>query len=142
MNKASRWRPWLLGTEFAALLVMLGSMYLLGHRSPEAPGLNPAWLLVPALSSLVLFVSFLCLTYIRWFLDTPVSGGRRTRKGIFVLLVVTLIGLWIFAMHQTWQGLQQAGEIQRSTGTGPDKSLHNDTGDKPAPDGSQDVNPQ
>jgi len=142
MNNANRWRAWLLGTEFAALLVMLGSMYLLGHQSPETPGLNPAWLLVPALSSLVLFLSFLCLTYMRWFLDAPATGTRGTRKGIFVLLALTLIGVWVFAMHQTWQRLQQADAIQHTTKTSQDQKLHNGPGGQPVPNGSKELNPQ
>lgn len=98
------WRKPLLLAEFAALAVLIGSMAMLGnHNTGDAP-IQPLWLLIPAVASLAVFLSFLGLMYIRWVASTAApSGGRQ--KILFALLALTLLGVWAYAIAQTWQSL-------------------------------------
>ncbi|MDX1633229.1 MAG: hypothetical protein R3280_01195 [Marinobacter sp.] len=101
----SRWRIPLLVAEFGGLAVLVGSMSLLGSSAREGESVDQAWLLVPALASLVVFLSFLGLMYLRWINET---GGGATRQRItFALLAVTLLGVWAFGIARTWQSIGQ-----------------------------------
>ena len=89
----------LLLAEFSALAVLLGSMAWFSRHS-EA-GLNPAWLLLPAAASLVVFLSFIGLMYLRWVAAAEASD-RRLHKTLFFLLALTLIGVWVYGIANTW----------------------------------------
>lgn len=98
------WRKPLLIIEFIALAVLVGSMALLGQQGTEAAPVQPFWLLIPAAASLAVFLSFLGLMYIRWVAAAQGAAGKR-QKLLFSLLVLTLLGVWAYAMAQTWQSL-------------------------------------
>lgn len=91
-------RPLLLA-EFTGLAVLLASMAWLSRHS--AGGLSPAWLLLPAAASLVVFLSFIGLMYLRWVAAAG-SSDRRLHRIVFYLLAVTLIGVWIYGIANTW----------------------------------------
>jgi hypothetical protein len=97
------WRKPLLAAEFIALAVLLGSMALLGQVS-DSGQVSAGWLLVPAVASLVVFLSFLGLMYLRWI--AAASEGQSPRQKIlFGLLVLTMLGVWAYAIAQTWHSL-------------------------------------
>lgn len=98
------WRRPMLLAEFIALAVLVGSMALLSNLGTEASPVHPGWLLIPAAASLVVFLCFLGLMYIRWIAAAGPQQGRRQRF-LFALLALTLLGLWAFAIAQTWQSL-------------------------------------
>ncbi|PHQ14587.1 hypothetical protein [Marinobacter profundi] len=94
------WRKRLLATEFIALAILLGSMAILG-RSSDGGTLNPAWLIIPAAASLAVFLSFIGLMYLRWVVAA--EAGKATRhKLVFGLLAVTLLGVWVYGIANTW----------------------------------------
>lgn len=97
------WRKPLLAAEFIALAVLVGSMMMLGQVS-EGGQVNPGWLLIPAVASLVVFLSFLGLMYLRWVAAAG-EGQSRRQKLLFSLLALTLLGVWAYAIAQTWQSL-------------------------------------
>lgn len=98
------WRTPLLILEFSALAILLGSMAWLSRQTSDGQPLDAAWLLVPALASLGVFVSFIGLMYLRWV--AAASTHRRTRhKIIFSLLALTLLGVWIYGIANTWLSL-------------------------------------
>lgn len=100
-------RKYLLITEFSCLAVLLASMAWLGNSSGgEAPPAATAWLLVPALASLGVFLSFLGLMYLRWVASSEQSGPRH--KIVFALLTITLLSLWVYGIANTWSGLHSA----------------------------------
>ncbi|WP_166269587.1 hypothetical protein [Marinobacter caseinilyticus] len=95
------WRTPLLLTEFIALAVLVGSMALLGNIANDGTRLNTAWLAIPALASLLVFVSFIGLMYLRWV--AAAQANRETRhKVVFALLTLTLLGVWVFGIARTW----------------------------------------
>lgn len=98
------WRKPLLVAEFTALAILVGSMAVLGRQGSESAPVAPGWLLIPALASLVVFLSFLGLMYIRWIAAAGPQQGKRQRL-LFALLALTLLGTWAFAITQTWQSL-------------------------------------
>lgn len=101
------WRKPLLITEFAALAVLLVSMGWFSSRTEDGAELSPAWLLIPAVASLAVFISFIGLMYLRWVV--AVAAERRTRhKIVFSLLVMTLLGVWAFGIANTWVSLSNA----------------------------------
>jgi len=94
--------------EFSALAILVASLFLLGERSPgESAEIHRYWLAVPAIASLIVFLSFIGLMYLRW---VGASGGpaRPVHKVVFVLLALTLVSLWAIGIAQTWSGLQAA----------------------------------
>ncbi|SDW95644.1 hypothetical protein [Marinobacter mobilis] len=98
------WRKPLLATEFIALAILVGSMALLGRSNTDAEPLNPAWLVIPALASLAVFISFIGLMYLRWVAAaSPERQGRH--RVIFALLALTLLGVWGYGIVNTWSGL-------------------------------------
>lgn len=98
------WRKPLLMMEFSALAILLASMGWFSSRSQEADPLHPAWLLVPAIASLLVFISFIGLMYLRWVVAA--AAERRSRhKIVFALLVITLLGVWAFGIANTWTSL-------------------------------------
>lgn len=101
------WRKPLLAAEFIALAVLVISMALLGRMNPEEAPLNPAWLLIPALASLVVFASFVGLMYLRWV--AAVSAERMLRhKIIFALLALTMLTVWLYGIANTWLAIKAA----------------------------------
>lgn len=99
-----RWRKPLLILEFSALAILLTSM---GWFSSQAAGnepLNPAWLLVPAVASLAVFISFIGLMYLRWVVAAAAERQIR-HKIVFSLLALTLLGVWAFGIANTWTSL-------------------------------------
>lgn len=98
------WRKPLLALEFIALGVLVGSMAILSNLSQGTDAPNPAWLLIPALASLGVFASFIGLMYLRWVVAA--SAERQLRhKIIFGLLALTLLGVWLYSVVQTWLSL-------------------------------------
>lgn len=93
----------LLIAEFTALGILLASMGWLSSRTVDEP-INPAWLIIPALASLGVFLSFIGLMYLRWVASAS-SANRFRHKLIFSLLAVTLIGVWIYGIANTWFSL-------------------------------------
>ncbi|WP_328187462.1 hypothetical protein [Marinobacter sp. OP 3.4] len=98
------WRKPLIVIEMLALVVLIGSMALLGRQGPEGDPVHAAWLLLPAAASLVVFLCFLGLMYLRWIASAGGTTGRR-QKLLFSLLALTLLGLWAYAIAQTWHSL-------------------------------------
>lgn len=95
------WRKRLLALEFLALAVLLVSMSMLGNQSGDSSPLNPAWLLIPAVASLLVFLSFIGLMYLRWVVAA--EPGRSARhKLTFALLALTLLGVWAYSIARTW----------------------------------------
>lgn len=94
----------LLIAEFIALAVLLASMGWFSSQGDDGQPLNPAWLLIPAIASLGVFLSFIGLMYLRWVASAD-SGNRFRHKIIFSLLTVTLIGVWIYGIANTWFSL-------------------------------------
>ncbi|OEY66410.1 hypothetical protein [Marinobacter sp. X15-166B] len=95
------WRKPLLIIEFTALAVLVGSMALLGKMNVGDPPLNPVWLLIPALASLVVFTSFIGLMYLRWVVAARAEALWR-HKLIFALLALTLLSVWLYGVANTW----------------------------------------
>lgn len=101
------WRKSLLITEFTALAILLASMGWFSSRTESGAELSPAWLLLPAAASLAVFISFIGLMYIRWIVAA--AAERRPRhKIVFSLLVVTLLGVWVYGIANTWISLSNA----------------------------------
>jgi hypothetical protein len=101
-------RKRLLILEFSCLGLLLVSMAWIGNQSDSESPLNPAWLLVPAAASLGVFMSFIGLMYLRWV--AAASEARRRRHIIvFSLLTVTLLGVWVYGIANTWLSLTAAG---------------------------------
>lgn len=99
--KRPPWRTPLLILEFGALAVLVGSMSILGRIGDETNPLSKAWLLVPALASLTVFMSFIGLMYLRW--QAAAEQQDKTRhKLTFVLLTITMLGIWAFGIARTW----------------------------------------
>ena len=94
----------LLIIEFSSLALLLGSMAWFGNRQEAGAPLNSAWLLVPAIASLGVFLSFIGLMYLRWV--AAATPERQTRHRIvFALLTLTLLGVWIYGIINTWLSL-------------------------------------
>lgn len=93
-------KPLLIG-EFTALAVLLASMSWFSGRSADGEQLSPAWLLIPAIASLIVFLSFIGLMYLRWVAAAD-SPGRSRQKVVFLLLATTLIGVWVYGIANTW----------------------------------------
>ena len=102
--KAHPWRRPLLITEFGALAVLIGSMFILGRMAGPDGTINPAWLLVPTLASLAVFVSFIGLMYLRWVANVRTEAAVK-HKLIFAILTLTLLGIWAYGIAQTWRSL-------------------------------------
>lgn len=97
-------RKALLILEFSSLAVLLISMAWFSNQSTDSAPLSAGWLLIPALASLGVFLSFIGLMYLRWV--ASVSDQRRTRhRVIFALLTLTLLGVWIYGIANTWISL-------------------------------------
>lgn len=106
MKNPERRRKWLLITEFLALALLLVSVYALQHFHSASPTSTWFWLLVMALASLLLFVSFLGLTYLGWFSGEGQAPPGNLKRVLFILLTLVLLGLWVFAIWQTWQRME------------------------------------
>jgi hypothetical protein len=71
-----------------------------GHAA-EGNSLASVWLLVPAIASLIVFASFIGLMYLRWVVAAE-EKGRTRQKIVFLLLAITLIGVWLYGIANTW----------------------------------------
>lgn len=97
-------RKHLLIIEFSSLAILLISMAWFSSRAGSGEALSAAWLLIPAVASLGIFLSFIGLMYLRWV--ATADEQRRTRhKIIFTLLTITLLGVWIYSIANTWLSL-------------------------------------
>lgn len=94
----------LLILEFAALAVLLISMAWFSAHVDDGATLSPAWLLIPALASLAVFCSFIGLMYLRWVAAAQADNKTR-HKIVFSLLAITLIGVWLYGIVNTWISL-------------------------------------
>lgn len=94
----------LLIAEFSALAVLLGSMFIFSNLARDGSTFNTAWLLIPAVASLVVFISFIGLMYLRW-VNASEAGSRIKHKVVFALLTLTLLGIWAFSIAQTWSSI-------------------------------------
>lgn len=101
----SRWRSRLLIIEFSALAVLVGAMLLLPRLGSEQQPITPAWLAIPALASLVVFLCFIALMYLRWVSAATPERASRLRW-LFGLLALVLVSFWGYALLETWQSLQ------------------------------------
>ena len=97
----------LLIAEFSALAVLLASMGWFSSQTGDGQAISAGWLLMPALASLGVFLSFIGLMYLRWVAAAE-SANRFRHKLIFSLLTVTLIGVWIYGVANTWFSLINA----------------------------------
>lgn len=95
------WRKPLLITEFMALAILLGAMFLIGRLTEGGVAVHPLWLVVPAIASLAVFLSFIGLMYLRWVVAADAEKLSR-HKIIFALLAITLLGVWIYGITNTW----------------------------------------
>lgn len=112
MNKPEKTSPHplrkpLLIIEFSALAVLLASMGWFSGQTEPGHSINPAWLLIPAAASLVVFVSFIGLMYLRWVVAASATHHLR-HKIVFFLMAITLIGVWIYGIASTWLSLNAA----------------------------------
>lgn len=111
MATRHQWKRRLIITEILSLLILIASLYWLGQDSPDQTPINPYWLLVPALASLVTFLSFLSLMYLRWT-ESAVTGPRqRVQQILFGIMVLMLLSIWALAITQTWQSLNRTTDI-------------------------------
>ena len=110
MANPNRWRKPLLILEFSSLAVLLGSMAYFRHHHSATNPMDPAWLLVPAAASLLLFLSFLGLMYQRWIAAATDAPRQGLQRFLLVILTVTLLALWAFAIGKTWQSIQHRGD--------------------------------
>ncbi len=94
----------LLITEFTALAILLASMGWFSSHTGDGGTLDAAWLLIPALASLGVFLSFIGLMYLRWVAAAD-TANRFRHKVIFSLLAVTLISVWVYGIANTWFSL-------------------------------------
>lgn len=97
-------RKTLLITEFSSLGVLLASMGWFSSQTDTGHTINPAWLLIPALASLGVFISFIGLMYLRWVVAASAANQLR-HKIIFSLLALTLVSVWIYGIASTWLSL-------------------------------------
>ncbi|AOY89057.1 hypothetical protein BKP64_13285 [Marinobacter salinus] len=97
-------RKRLLITEFSALAVLLASMSWFSSHTSAGSKLDPAWLIIPAVASLCVFLSFIGLMYLRW-VSAADSSNRFRHKVVFSLLAITLIGVWMYGIANTWLSL-------------------------------------
>lgn len=103
-NRPHPWRKPLLILEFSALAVLLGSMAWFSSQTADGTKISAGWLLIPAFASLGVFVSFIGLMYLRWV--AAANAANRTRhRIIFALLAITLIGVWVYGIANTWLSL-------------------------------------
>ncbi len=98
------WRVPLLIAEFSALAVLLGSMFVFSSLARDGSTFNTGWLLIPAVASLVVFISFIGLMYVRWIAASEAGTGTK-HKVVFALLTLTLLGIWAFSIAQTWSSI-------------------------------------
>lgn len=101
----SPWRRPLLITEFSALALLIGSMVLLSRMGSESQPISPAWLMIPATASLIVFLSFLGLMYQRWFAAAGNAARSRRHQWLFGILAVVLVSFWGYAVLETWRSL-------------------------------------
>ncbi|WP_144821279.1 hypothetical protein [Marinobacter piscensis] len=97
-------RKVLLITEFSALAVLLVSMGWFSSRADTGNSINPAWLLIPAFASLLVFLSFIGLMYLRWVVAASATNSLR-HKITFSLLAITLVSVWVYGITSTWLSL-------------------------------------
>ncbi len=97
----NRLRKPLLIVEFSSLAVLLVSMIWFSRQADAGMSLNAAWLILPAVASLGVFLSFIGLMYLRWVGSANAPHNLR-HKLVFSLLAVTLLGIWVYSIVHTW----------------------------------------
>lgn len=97
-------RKMLLIVEFSALAVLLASMGWFSSQAEPNHSINPAWLLIPAVASLCVFISFISLMYLRWVVAVSTANQLR-HKIVFSLLAITLTCVWVYGIASTWLSL-------------------------------------
>lgn len=100
-NNPHRLRKPLLIIEFSSLAILLASMAWFGNQSTAESPINAAWLLLPAVASLGVFLSFIGLMYLRWVASANDQSKTR-HKLIFSLLALSLLGIWVYSIVNTW----------------------------------------
>lgn len=105
MTNRDHWKRRLLISEILSLVILIASLFLVSQQAPQQATLNPAWLLIPALASLTMFLSFLGLMYLRWVKSAAAGTRQQVQTVLFAFMALTLIGIWALAMIQTWQSL-------------------------------------
>jgi len=103
-HSSNRLRKPLLILEFTALATLLGSMIWFGSSTPPGKVLAPAWLLIPAVASLLVFTSFIGLMYLRWVVAAGAERQNR-HKLIFALMALTMSSVWLYGIANTWISL-------------------------------------
>ncbi|KXO06784.1 hypothetical protein [Marinobacter excellens] len=103
-NTPHRLRKPLLIVEFSSLAILLASMAWFGNQSTVENPVSAAWLLVPAVASLGVFLSFIGLMYLRWVASANNEDNTR-HKLIFLLLALSLLGVWVYSIANTWLSL-------------------------------------
>ncbi|MFO8141362.1 MAG: hypothetical protein R6T87_05625 [Marinobacter sp.] len=103
-NNPHHLRKPLLIVEFSSLAILLASMAWFGSQSTAENSLNSAWLLLPAVASLGIFLSFIGLMYLRWVASANDQSKTR-HKIVFLLLTLTLLGVWVYGIANTWLSL-------------------------------------
>ncbi|MBJ6136034.1 hypothetical protein [Marinobacter litoralis] len=103
-NQPDKRRKPLLILEFSCLATLLLSMGWFSTQSSADNPISPAWLLVPAVASLGVFLSFIGLMYLRW-VASATDDRRNRHKVIFALLAITLLGVWVYGIANTWISL-------------------------------------
>jgi hypothetical protein len=87
--------------EFAALAVLIGSLFWLGHLTQDGQSLNQAHRLLPTVASGLVLTGFLGCMYVRW-IDASKTGADSPRvpQFLFWCLVLTLFLIWLLAAAQ------------------------------------------
>lgn len=108
MTIRKQWQRRLLTVEIVSLLILVASLFLVGRGTPDQEPVSPGWLLIPAIASLTMFLSFLGLMYLRWNASAATNSRQRIQNLLFVLLTVTLLSIWAMAILETWRSLSGA----------------------------------
>lgn len=108
MTTRRQWQRRLLTVEIASLVILIASLFMVSQGTPDPEPISPGWLLIPALASLTMFLSFLCLMYLRWSASATTHSRQRLQKLLFAILALTLLSIWAMAIVETWRSLSNA----------------------------------
>lgn len=119
MATQQQWKLRLVVLEIISLFILIASLFLLRGSAAENGAPTLAWLLLPAIASLTMFLSFLGLMYLRWVASASSGNRKRLHTILFGLMTITLLSIWALAMAQTWQSMNTqnepvTGETKRS----------------------------
>lgn len=105
LGKPADWKRRLLVTEVISLLILIASLYILRQDTLGQEPVSRYWLILPAVASLAMFISFLGLMYLRWIRSAAAGSRQRIQQVLFAMMALTLLGIWALAIFQTWQNL-------------------------------------